>query len=417
MKAAPLTATLVLTLLAGSAWLVALPHRQETRAREQTALPAKAPQTLRPEAFPKAADATRRATAPNALDGRVASGIIYENIGKVRDEILSICATGNLVDRSRGLAKLLENYGTDDFDTAAHALLFVGLGPDSPETRTLLAAWVEKEPEIALDRLRNARGEVLPFLIRAWAGSDPEAAMAWIQRHDPTGQTHLSTQVIAVVMKSDPAAARVLLEALPEEEQGRALPSIAPRDLGVREPAKIRAWVDAMPGNLRQEAATLAMQALPGSRIAEKLEWMREYPALASPGPVSRLYETWIRSDETAAIASFEQLEAGPLRDAALNSIQRIYLLLGKERAALEFLERSMPEFDERKLGYWLDSPRNGAPLLALEQVPRLQDENKRKQIYLKLLGNWREQDPHAVKEWMNTHEIPEDVRKAAEER
>ncbi len=410
MRATTLTSAITVSLLAGSACLVALPHVLKHPAGEAAPLPAKARHKDSGSLIdkPEAADGTDSAT-------KVAR--VHEDINQARKQILQICATGNVADRCRSLAKLVESYSTEDYLTAVEALYTLGLGHNSPECRIVLSAWVEKEPAIAMEQLAHAPALALTPLLGIWAESDPGAAMDWIERHDSSENLAMIGQVIKVAMKKDPSAARAMLEKLPASQQKSTLEYLVPRSLGAEDPAKARAWVETMPEPLRQGAVEMVISFLPGSRTAEKLEWMREYPQLASPGNYGRIYSEWLRSDEKAATTAADQLAEGPLRNAAYSAISSTYLIRGNEQAALEYFERSMPEFDEEKLSFFLAQARNDAPLLSLDLVPRLTEETQRNSCYKQLLEGWRRQDPAAAKAWMEKHELPQAVRDALEER
>ncbi|MCW1915376.1 hypothetical protein OJ996_17460 [Luteolibacter sp. GHJ8] len=418
MKAATLTFVITGSLLAGSVCLLALPHVRRSSTQEEGAGVATDQAAIKPGKSPGSALARGEGSGNAGEDPEATAARVHAGIGEAREQLLKVCATGNVAERYRNLAKLFDRYSSADYLDAAEALITLGFGPESKECLMLLSAWVEREPERALTELVNSpRQEILPPLIRAWAESDPKAALAWIETTKPEQKIVLQNQVVSVLMRRDPAAAKALLESMPPDQQGVALYSIVPRDLGLRDRAGLQAWIDALPAALRQQALGLMLQSLPGSRTAEKLEWMQRYPSLASPGPVNHMYADWIRSDEAAALSSIETLDKPELREAAYEGISRTYLIMGKEKESFEAMQRSTPEYNEERLELWLTSPRNGAPLVALEQITNIRDESRRKPIYRRLLSDWQEADPKAAKEWMNTHEIPEDVRKALEER
>ncbi|WP_035615753.1 hypothetical protein [Haloferula sp. BvORR071] len=413
MRATTLTIAITVSLLAGSACLVALPHVRKHAAAEPAALSAKAPLK---ESHASNNSSSKLGVSDGAAGSPKATRV-HADINQAREQILQICATGNVADRCRSLARLLENYSSEDYLMAAEALNTLGLGPGSPECRMVLSAWVEKEPAIAMEQLAKAPSSALTPLLGVWAESDPAAAMDWIQRHDLSEKLAMEGQVIKMAMKKDPKVAQAMLEKLTPSEQKWALEYIVPKTLGVEEPAKARAWVEAMPEQLRQAAAGIVISALPGSRTAEKLEWMREYPQLADSSNYSYIYRAWLTSDEKAATTAIDQVAEGPLRNGAYHGVYSAYLLRGNEQAALEYFERSMPEFDEAKLNSFLSEARNDAPLLSLDLVPRLTDESQRNARYQELLGNWRRQDPTAAKEWMEKHELPQAVKEALEVR
>lgn len=418
MKAAALTTMICGSLLVGSAWLLALPHVRGASSQEVDADGTEGQAEMKPGKSRGSAMAHGTASGNAGKHPEGTKARVHAGIGEAREQLLKVCATGNLADRRRNLAKLFESYSSADYLDAAEALVTLGLGPESQECSMLLSAWVEREPEQALTELVNApRQEILPPLIRAWAENDPEAALAWIETAKPEQKVAFQSQIIGVLMRKDPAAAKVLLESMPPDQQGVVLYSIVPRDLAIREKAGLQAWIDALPVTLQERAVGLMLQSLPGSRTSEKLDWMQRYPSLAGPGPVGAMCAEWIRTDESAALSYLEALDQPALREAAYRGISQSYLIMGREKESFEAMQRSTSEFDEGRLELWLTSPRNGAPLVALEQVTRIRNEARRKPIYQQLLDNWRDADPKAAKEWLRTHEIPEDVREALEER
>lgn len=413
MKPTTLTVVITGSLLAASVGLILLPQRGRSASQEAPVLPGKSPQGGR-SGDSAAHGGARSITGEQGSEGSrtVKPGRVLGDLNEARKHILQACSSGNLLDRRRQLAELMEDFDEEDFLMAPDALNTLGLGPNSPECRMVLAAWVEKEPEVAMERLAKAQRGILLPLVRIWAERDPEAAMSWVENHQTSEEkSHLVGQVIGAVMKKEPAQARAMLEKLSRSEQGLALQFLMPDGLAADGPTQARAWVEAMPEGLREQAAAMLIEMLPGSRTAEKFEWLREYPGLAARGFTWQIFREWAGSDRQAAEAAAEMLEAGPEREAAYEGIYTIYLIKGDEKKAFEILERSMPEFDERKLEAWLKAIRNGPTELALEQVPRLSDEGKREAMYEYLLKEWWREDREEVKKWMDGHPIPEGVK------
>ena len=121
--------------------------------------------------------------------------------------------------------------------------------------------WGQKEPRAALDWLLSntpsslGGGGGLQEIVRGWAGSAPDQAIAWAQALPPgDNQNSATAALIGGLAASDVTRAESIFQQIPPEAQKLAVPVIT-RNLMQQGADKARAWAESLPAGPAQSDA------------------------------------------------------------------------------------------------------------------------------------------------------------------
>lgn len=212
------------------------------------------------------------------------------------------------------------------------------------------------------------RAERIGNYISTWAGHDPDAALAWLEKQSGpefAGAAERAQRIIiGQLARTDPAAALARWQTLPAGEERSALVSSIAVGWAQQDPAAAARWFEAQntgPNRQNENWQTRSRLLTCYSRTAPD-----DYVKWASTLP-----------DENSRMAAAQALA---------NSYYNHY-------------ETTMPN----ELPY----SRRAALIAAIE------DENVRKNVLPNLLGNWLQRDYATARDWLETHEVLSDEKTA----
>ncbi len=385
------------------------------------------------ESIPLPATPVGKAKAPS-LEG---DGLIKQ--------IQALMAIQNEADRTRAVLDLVSRFKPEDWRRALSRDTFRMIskpGPPEPGgiADLLISAWTEVDPEAAM-KWSGAQGYRGFLVITAWIGKDPDAALDYLRDNMRNGN---NGNVAAMVGKAIdalgndlPRIARAIRE-VPEDcrELGpwRAQPGF--KNL---QAAEIRAFLDSLDPPFKLHGVDLLLRGVKDHET--RLALLRDYADVAGPWSCYPIYKEWPKSDLHAALQSVEQMEAGKKRAAAVrglltglareddlsplfSTMRRFRQDLHEERMAdliagavsndtnrsgegFEILEDEKPPVPR-------PTTRNAA--IALAEVPGIQSEALREQLYRHLITCWLAEDRAAARKWLRRNELPEELRKEFED-
>ncbi|QJE98427.1 hypothetical protein [Luteolibacter luteus] len=356
-------------------------------------------------------------------------------------QLQALMAIGNEADRTQGVLELVSHFKPEDWQRAlSRETLQMMSKPGPTEAGSIadliIAAWTEVDPEAAME-WSGAQGYRGFRVITAWIGKDPDAALDYLRDHMKNGNdgnvTAMVGKAIDALGDDLPRIARAIRE-VPEDcrEFG---PWRAQPQFGNLQPGDIKAFLDSLDPPFKFHGLDLLLRGLKDHEA--RLAVLREYPDAAQPWSYHPIYKEWPKSDLPAARQSVEQMEAGEAREAALRG-----LLTGLAREddlseLFSTMRRFLDDISEEQMADLIagaasnDNNRSGVRFIpdeaarpatprpttrnaaiALAEVPGIQSEALREQLYRHIIEGWLVEDRNAAKEWLGRNELPERLRK-----
>ena len=329
-------------------------------------------------------------------------------------QLRSLLLTANDADRTRALLELVSRFETGDWPLALEALAKIDIVLGSPGYDLILFAWTEADPEAAM--AWATQKQIGYYAIRAWIGKDPDAALAFLTSPasgDPSSQWSRMARAIEVLGDDLPRIAKLI--SATQGSQRLMLVQQARPNFGKISPETAKAWVDSLDPSLKDHGLNLLLTNLQG--VEAKLALARDFPDEIGPEKYGSIYDAWMKSDEAAALASFESLEPGRLHRAALLGVAHGLCRNGKFPEAIALTKRWPEETTDLLLSDLMIGRGTKNAALVLGEIPRLKSESLRLDRYRHALEPWLKEDPEAAKKWLRENEVPEQIRKEFEGR
>lgn len=295
-----------------------------------------------------------------------------------------------------------------------------------------LTAWVEKNPRAAAESVMQnnhdmVAGKVMQEIGKAWAGQDPEGALAFAIGHRGKNAIRLAQAVISEWARRDLAAATAHVSAQGETLTKAQLASPLIEVWAERDPQAVLAWANE---HLRGEVRAAAPIPVMMSMAAQDFDAAAVFVAGLDPGNVKNIaaqliVETWLGRDwlrsgngGTDAIAKVEGalqwIASLPEPDARRRATE-----VASERLATSALDEAMaflnspqgasapqPFFDQAAKRLARKSPES-----AMQWAEALPPE-RRLPAQRTVLSEWASSRPEAAQAWVR--ELPAGEARAA---
>jgi hypothetical protein len=302
--------------------------------------------------------------------------------------------------------KLVADWKTDTGDTFKNEVMEI---------------WAKRAPESALAEALAAprleeRTQLMEKGIIAWAGIDSTAALTWVDRMAPGTlqdrtrlaaiyglaeknpllaekllfkfplgggrQSDVAARIIENLAKTDPDAARDLLDHLSPKDRHRAFRAVANAKVS-RGVAEAIAWAKTLPNAGEQQIALESVVAkLAESDTQEAIEFVNSQtePKLRNQ-LANTLARRWASRDSQAALDWLARLPDGPFREQAWDGVNRE--LMDKDPAVLaNFALNSFPAGAKRAAALkdlanrWMDMEEDDQPMAWASQLAAGPDRN-----------------------------------------
>lgn len=344
-------------------------------------------------------------------------GLSARDARPLSEKAESIARISDALDRQRALLELLDTLGPDQF--AAFAEQYRNLnhfGDARGEFDTILRSWAKVDPLAALDYVgknggsRYARDSVLT----TWAGSDPAAAERWaIENHEGDGPNPYMASVIRGVAANDLPKATELALAMPRSrERGDAVSAIADAllmqgtDAALAYPASITGD-DALRGGFVETIADRLARKDP-DRLAT---WLAGMDSGEVQNRASRRIADALAQEDLAKASAW----VGTLKPEAQAEAARgvIPLMSSNDIAGTARWVSGLvgtPGYD-RVVEEFVWSCDQRAPEQSAAWIQGVSDPNQQRRLYHRMLGGWAQRDAAAVRQWVTTNNVPDDVR------
>lgn len=285
--------------------------------------------------------------------------------------------------------------------------------------------WAEFDPAAALDwALAEPRQRFLelgPSVLRVWARSEPETALARARELRDEVQRALAIEAALIGYDAAPVLPRLadLVYGMtdPSEQQ------IGARVLARRRVARLGAertlaWVDTLPDenpsfrrSVRAEVVNTAARSEP--RVVAR--WAEGHiDGETRTGLPRRIGVRWVWLDPEAALAWLEGLPAGRDRDDGLEETYRDWATLDPEAAQRWMEPRVREPWLEPAAVLYIRGIAAERPQQAVGMAQELSDDARRTTTLTQVLRIWLMTDRDAATAWIEASELPPDVRRRA---
>jgi hypothetical protein len=326
----------------------------------------------------------------------------------------SIVRGENPYERNRALLAFLDRLAPGDFEGVVDHFRAMGITEERlGEYRLILAAWAKVDPLAALAYAKAKTSS--PFaantILTTWATEDPAAALRWAQdNHQGDDANPLLVGVICGIAASDVEGASKLLNSMPRSvERGEALDVLLPHLLVMGNEAT-RKWIASIDDDaLRNGAVLRTAEAMAKTDPAGTVDWLMKNPGEALDRRLDDIFGIWAKQDEAAARAALNSLPSGEIRSDAMRGLVR-HLALGNPGEAIALMDQYPDEVDDRTVSNFIWHSFDQDPAIALGEVSRIGDEDRRNEMYRRAVSAWIRRDAAAANAWLGTNTLPESV-------
>jgi hypothetical protein len=343
----------------------------------------------------------------------------------MRDAAKVVLGTADPVE---GTARFTELLGELTKSNAPALLEALEAGGDSSRFVGLLAhAWGQLDGQAALaafDGLPDRResGSAKSAALAAWAATDPEAAIRWVQDVEEDGSSGddavaMSRGVLTGLARVDLDAALQYLTTLGEEAQGDLVGVLVDQKLrdGVAAGAE---WSVRLPGEAMRTSALETVgyrfirEDMPGA-----VEWAESLAGRADAHEaVADVANELANQNPREAAAWTSKLPAGPSQDHAFEDVFENWT--GKDAmAASEFLSKMNPGSGrDAAIQAFSRTLARESPKDALEWAAAMTDPAQRGEVQVDIARRWQTSAPGEALAWIAENLTPEQQAKVLAE-
>ena len=348
-------------------------------------------------------------------DGR---GISIRDPKTVPERLASIVRIADTFERQRTLMDLIDGLGPNDFAAVMDQFRELDHFDDSyGEFDLLLRGWAKANPLAALDyAAQHGHSErTSGTILTTWAMNDAASAERWALDHfDGKGANPYMAAVISGVAATDLPHATELALAMPfGRERLDAVNSITKAlfmqgsDAAMAYPATITGD-DALRGGF---VATIAKQ-LAGKDPEQAATWLASMDQGEIQSRASRqVAESLARTDTSKAAAWLQTLKPEAQAEAARGIIPIMSSSDITGTAQWVSSLAGTPGYD-KVVEEFVWSCDSRAPEQSAAWIQGISDPEQQLRTYHRMLGEWAQKDPAAVKQWVATNNVPDSVKK-----
>lgn len=319
--------------------------------------------------------------------------------------------------RQRALIALIDSLGPGQFAAVAEQFRQLDhLGNSQDEMALILRAWAKADP---LAALKDATGrddkKGTRTILEAWASHDATAAEAWaIANFSGPGANPYLTTVIRGLAGNDLQAATRLMQSMPKSnERGKAAEAIT-NALLQQGPDAARAY----PASIKDPGLRASLVGMIASRLAPKApaetaKWLSSLKDAQSQNKAAREVATALANqDLTKATTWLSTLEPAARAAAACGIIPVMsYGDPDKISRTATWVASLVgtPDYDS-VVEEFVWSCNSRSPEQSAAWIKGITNERQQRRLYHRMLGEWNQTDPAAVKQWVTANKVPESV-------
>lgn len=335
---------------------------------------------------------------------------------QIQDRMRQLIQGADAQDRTRAWLDFIDGLQPGQFEQVVTDFRAMGMTEERmTEYAMLLSAWAKNDPIAALDFAEKNTGNAFArqTILSTWAASDLEGALSWAKSHFEGGPDQANPWMVGVIRgiaSTDPVRATQLMQEMPRSnERGQALSALIPTLLA-QGPEAAKAWAEGITDESLRDGALREL----APRLAEKdprtaAEWLAKTNSPSANRTIDDVMSTWMKSNQTEAIAHYESIPSGELRTNALRGVVNSLAFSDPQQAAT-FLNNHRGDADDGVYQQFVWHAVGNQPELAVNQIANIQDERNRERTYGRVLGMWMQRDPNAAQKWMSTANLPANV-------
>lgn len=333
------------------------------------------------------------------------------------DRLSSIVRITDSFERQRALMDLVDTLSPDQYEAVLEQFRSLDhLGESWGEYGLLLRGWAKTDPLAALQYMEtqpnNRYGRAT--ILQTWAGKDAAAAEQWaLANHTGDGPNPHMAAVIRGVAGNDLPTATRLAESMPmSRERGEAVDAIT-RALFMQSPEAALAY----PASITDDALRAGFVGAIAQRMAGKdadrtATWLSSMDDANAQNRAARtVADALARTDSAKAATWVKTLQPEAQAEAARGVIP---VMSGNDitataqwvsgLAGMQNYDRVVEEF------VWSCDQR--APEQSAAWIQGVSNPDQQRRLYHRMLGEWSRRDSNAVREWVTSNDVPNEIRR-----
>jgi hypothetical protein len=319
--------------------------------------------------------------------------------------------------RQRALIAMIDTLGPEQFAAiAAQFRQLDHLGNTQGEMALILQGWAKLDPLAALKHAAehdDAKGR--RTVLEAWASTDAAAAEAWAKANS-TGEGANSdlAAVVSGLAGNDLAAATRLIQSMPKSrERGDAARGLT-NALLQQGPDAAKAY----PASIKDDSLRAALVGMIANRLAAKnpadtAKWLTSLPDGQSQDRAARDVATALANQDLGKATAWLTTLKPEARAAAACGIIPVmsYGDPAKITQTANWVASlaGTPSYDSM-VEEFVWSCNSRSPEQSAAWIQGVANVKQQRRLYHRMLGEWQKTDPAAVKQWVSTNAVPEDV-------
>jgi len=320
-------------------------------------------------------------------------------------------------ERQRALMDMIDTLGPAEFAGVAEQYRQLDhLGDSRGEFELILRGWAKADPMAALDYSgSHPNGQFANrTILSTWAANDPAAAERWaLDHHQGDGANPYLSSVIRGIAATDVAEASRLAQTMPQSrERADAVDGIT-RALFLQGDAAAMAFPETIADDMLRGGFVAAV----ASRMVEKdpgkaATWLA---SMGDGGIQNRAARTvadaLAKTDPQAAATWVNTLKPEARAEAARGVIPAMSSNDIAGTAKWVSGLAGTPGYDD-VVEEFVWSCNTRAPEQSAAWIQGVSNPDQQQKLYKRMLGEWAQHDPAAVKQWVASNNVPDYVRK-----
>ncbi len=307
-------------------------------------------------------------------------------------------------------------------DTNAPAALAWGQSLPSEAERvaalgTVVTNWAGKDPQAAMQFVNQhpeLSGDVLGEIAKAWSQSDWSAATNWVENLPNGQQKDAALQALTKTWaQKDPNGMATYALGLPAGDDQTRYLTAACRQLAIRNlPETVELLKQVSDAGLRQSILEQAARSCDLPHLNQAANYIAAMPADGDQkAAVKGLLFNWTPADPETAL---DWLRAFPETNAQPEQVQSVIKAWSQHEpaAAAKWLANLPPgTTNDAMVSAFLEGAVAKYPEYAAQWTQSVTNETTRQKFQLQVARQWMKSDPAAAMKWINSLDLPEEIK------
>ncbi|MES2922401.1 MAG: hypothetical protein V4819_12685 [Verrucomicrobiota bacterium] len=340
-----------------------------------------------------------------------------KELGAAVDRLAGVVRITDAFERQRALMDLIDTLGPAEFAGVADQFRELDhIGDTRGEYALLLRGWAKADPLTALEYVAKHPGgeQGRSTILSTWAGNDAAGAERWaLDHHEGDGPNPYMASVIRGVAGNDVAEASRMAQSMPlSRERGEAVDAITQ--------ALFLQGIDAamaFPATITDEAlrggfvAAIANRLI-GKDVNKAAEWVASMPQGDIQNRAARSVADALANKDTQAAAAWVRTLKPEAQSEAARGVIPVMSrddIAGTARWVSGLV--GTPNYDN-VVEEFVWSCNTRAPEQSAAWIQGVSDPQQQRRLFQRMLGEWAQKDAAAVKQWVASNTVPDDIRR-----